>query len=216
MENLHRKISENNLWYRNWHTRDSYVLIHWLTFILIILLTWNSLDEKIYNGLNEISGQRVVFSLTTNQTIISLDPKIKTVKVGETFEVNIILNTKNEPIDGVDIYSLHYDPSILKVVDAIPNQNGTQIKPGTILPNSAANIVNESAGTIKLAQVSLGGESFNGVGTLATINFKAVGTGISLLKFDFDRGSTIDTNAAHKGRDRLANAVDAIYTVNAN
>ncbi len=113
----------------------------------------------------------------------------------------------------MDIYGLHYDPSILKVIDDVSEKKGVQILPGQIIPNSAVNIVDETTGTIKLGQLSEGGSSFTGKGVLATIHFKALSAGTSYLKFDFNRGSTVDTNAAHRGKDKLSSVVDAIYTV---
>ncbi len=213
MDQIHQQISESVPWYKNWHERESHWLIHWLMLILVAVLAWFSVNGQIYKWAYQISNQEVRVTTITDQAILSLSPKTDTVKLGETFAVKIILNTDHGQIDGVDIYGLHYDPSILKVIDDLPKQNGTQIEPGTIIPYTAANIVDENTGTIKLGQVSAGGTSFNGTGTLATVHFKAIGVGNSYLKFDFRRGSTVDTNAAHHGRDKLTSVVDAIYTV---
>ncbi|TSC70577.1 MAG: Uncharacterized protein CEO12_298 [Parcubacteria group bacterium Gr01-1014_46] len=213
MDYIHNKISENVNWYRKWHDMDGPDLIHWLLFILVAVLAWSSINGQVYLWLNEISEQEIVVKLPNSNATLSLDPQTSTVRVGDVFTVNVILNTNEGSVDGVDIYGLHYDPSILEVIDDISKQKGVQIEPGKILPNNAVNSVNPSTGTIKLGQLSYGGEKFTGRGTLATIHFKAVGVGSSFLKFDFEKGSTIDTNAAYKGRDKLAKVVDAIYTV---
>ena len=81
------------------------------------------------------------------------------------------------------------------------------------MSSTAINIVEEGSGTIKFGKLSAGGATFIGTGVLATIHFKAISSGSSYLKFDFKRGVTTDTNAAHKGKDQLARVVDAIYTV---
>ncbi|KND48703.1 MAG: hypothetical protein AB198_00070 [Parcubacteria bacterium C7867-003] len=213
MDYIHNKISEKINWYKKWHTMDSPDIVHWLLFILVVVFAWSSISGQVYLWLNEITEQEISIRLPNTNSTLSLDPQTNTVKKGETFAVNIILNTNDGSIDGVDIYGLHYDPTILEVVDDLPKQKGIQIESGKILPNNAVNSVDPSTGTIKLGQLSYGGENFKGRGVLATVHFKAVGIGSSFLKFDFSTGSTVDTNAAYKGKDKLGKVVDAIYTV---
>lgn len=213
MDNIHNKISEKYSWYKRWHEMDAPDLIHWLLFILVLALAWSSINGQIYIWLNQISEQEIVVHLPNTKATLSLDPQTKSIKIGETFSVNVILNTNEGSIDGVDLYGLHYDPSILEVIDSSSKQSGIQIEPGKILPNNAVNRVDPKTGTVKLGQLASGGEKFSGKGVLATIHFKAVGAGSSFLKFDFTRGSTIDTNTAYKGKDKLGKVVDAIYTV---
>lgn len=170
----------------------------WLFLVAVVLIGGVSLWTEI----NDREG-----------ATLSLDPQTKTITLGETFKVDMILDTADGPIDGVDIYALNYDPAILEVVDDIPNQQGTQILPGTIIPTNAANIVEESIGMIKFSQINFGGTTFIGKGILATIHFKAIRTGAPYLKFDFSKGSTVDTNAAYAGKDQLARVIDANYIV---
>jgi hypothetical protein len=148
-----------------------------------------------------------------NATILSLDPQNKTVKLGDLFAVDVILDTANSPIDGVDIFALHYNPSVIQIIDDISGQEGIQIQAGAILPINAANITDQSAGTIKFSQVAAGGTNFSGKGILATIHFKAVKEGTSDLTFDFNPGSTTDTNAAYQGQDQLNQVKNAAYTI---
>lgn len=171
---------------------------HWLFLAAVVLIGGVSLWTEIRNR---------------EAATLYLNPQTKTVALGEQFKVDIILDTANGPIDGVDVYALHYDPSILEVVDDIPDQQGTQIQPGTIIPANAANIVEESTGMIKFSQITFGGTNFTGKGILATIHFKAVRAGTAYLKFDFSKGSTTDTNAAYGGKDQLARVIDAIYII---
>jgi hypothetical protein len=151
--------------------------------------------------------------LSKPNTQLILEPQTQTVKVGEVIEANIILDTGNEKIDGVDIYALHYDPSLLRVVDDVPTQSGVQIQPGEVLTLKAANIVDPKAGSIKFSQLASGGSSFQGRGVLATVHFMTLAPGTAYLKFDFVPGKTVDSNAAYNGKDRLAKVVDAIYTI---
>ena len=111
------------------------------------------------------------------------------------------------------MFVLHYDPLVIQVVDDIPEQEGIQIQAGSILSINAANIVDQSAGTIKFSQVATGGTNFSGRGILATIHFKAVKMGVSNLKFDFKPGSTTDTNVAYQGQDQLIQVENAVYSI---
>ncbi len=215
MDNPQDNTSPNHSWYTKWHMMDSHQIIHWLTFVLVLVLAWFAVNQRITDFSTETDLLQVTVNTPNTTATLSLSPNTREAVVGETFAVDIILDTHSGSIDGVDIYGLHYDPSILKVVDDLPNKSGVQILPGTIIPNSAVNTVDEATGTIKLGQLSEGGKSFTGRGVLATIHFKALTPGSSYLKFDFNKGSTIDTNAAHRGKDKLSNVVDAIYTVRA-
>ena len=145
--------------------------------------------------------------------ILLLDPNNETAKLNSLFAIDIVLDTANQPIDGVDVFVLHYDPLVIQVVDDIPEQEGIQIQAGSILSINAANIVDQSAGTIKFSQVATGGTNFSGRGILATIHFKAVKMGVSNLKFDFKPGSTTDTNVAYQGHDQLIQVENAVYSI---
>jgi hypothetical protein len=215
MEDLHNKLAEKSDWYRGWHEHKAinHKLIHWLIFGAVVVLVSVALLTQMSNWRNSASDSGVTVSLPKPEAELVLDPQTKTVSVGETFDVNIVLDTAFKPIDGVDLYALHFDPSILNVVDSVTTQTGVQIKPGTIMSVNAINRVDQAAGSIVFSQVAEGGTNFTGKGTLATITFRAVGAGSSFLKFDFNRGSTVDTNAAHKGKDQLDRVVDAIYSV---
>jgi hypothetical protein len=188
--------------------------IYWVIFLVILGLFVVLIFEDINNWKAENDQTTLTVTVPKILTsVISLDPQTKTVSLGDTFAANIVLDTGGGQIDGVDIYALHYDPTILSVIDDLPNQKGTQIQPGNVFPYNAANIVDSSTGTIKFSQVAAGGTTYTGKGTVATIHFKAIGAGTTYLKFDFNKGSTVQTNAAHRGKNDLTNVVDAIYSV---
>lgn len=202
-------------WYQEWHDTDHHKTVHWMIFISIAVLCGVLLLTQINNWVSTASDLNRVIHLPTATATLSIEPTTKSIQLGQTFSADIILDTKAGPVDGVDLYALHYDPTILTIIDDEPSKAGIQIKPGVIIPYNAANTVDKTTGTIKFGQLSAGGTSFTGRGTLATIHFKATGVGTSYLKFDFHKGSTVDTNAAYRGKDQLANVVDAIYTVTA-
>jgi hypothetical protein len=191
-------------------------LVYWGIFLIFIAIIAAVLYAKIGDWALSLSDTGLNVKLSQpSTTILALDPQTATVTVGDTLKADVILDTGNENIDGVDIYALHFDPSLLKVLDDEPKQSGIQIKPGDILTLNAANIVDQTSGTIKFGQVAVGGTSYHGKGVLATIHFKAMASGTAYLRFDFRPGNTIDSNAAYKGKDRLAKVVDAIYTIQA-
>lgn len=199
-------------WYKRWHDNDHHAYIHWIVLILVLALVWVAVSFRIQDWVS-LSDQGVSVHLAKRRATITLNPQTRDVKVGDTFSVDIVLDTAAEPVDGVDIYSLHYDPTLLQVIDDNSSISGVQIMPGKIMELNAANLVSPSTGTIKFSQLSQGGTNFIGKGNLATIHFKALGTGTAYLKFDFTERSTVDTNAAFKGRDQLGKVVDGIYTI---
>jgi hypothetical protein len=216
MQELHNQLSEKSPLYKSWHEYDSHKLIHWIVFIGIAVAVWAFFLAEGSDFINTSGEQGLTVQLPKPSSVLSLNPQTKTLKVGDTFTSDISLDTAGLPIDGVDIYALHYDPTILKVVDDDSVKTGTQIKPGKILGNNTVNTVDEKTGTIKFGQAVAGGTTFKGKGVLASIHFKAIGKGSSYLKFDFNPGSTVDTNVAHRGKDQLFKVVDAIYVVSAN
>lgn len=200
-------------WYQRWHESDHRELTHWLIFLVIVVVAGLLLWKQIFNFIISLNQPGIQVSLTSPATQLSLDPQSKTVIVGDTFPVNIDLDTGGNKVDGVDVYALHFDPSLLQVVDDNPSKAGVQVQPGQILDVNAANIVDNKAGTIKLSQITPGGTSFQGTGVVATIHFKAVSSGTAYLKFDFTPGSTTDSNAAYKGKDQLSKVVDGIFII---
>jgi hypothetical protein len=202
-----------NSWLKKWHGNNRHAVVHWAIFLLIAVVAWFFLSNKIQDWikLNE-TGVSVTLA-KPQQAQLTLSPQTRTVKSGDTFSVDIILDTANRPIDGVDIYSLHYDPTLLQVLDDVSNKTGVQILPGKIMEVNAANIVSSTTGTIKFSQIATGGTNFVGSGVLATMHFKALATGTAYLNFDFVKSSTVDTNAAYKGKDQLGRVVDGIYVI---
>lgn len=146
---------------------------------------------------------------------LSLSPASISSGNGEVFTVNIIINTSSSPIDGVDILSLRFNPSILQVVDDNPSISGVQITPGSLLPVTALNSVDNTDGTIQFSAVTSEGKTYSGSGTLATIHFRPISGGTSSVKFDFTLGSTVDTNVAYQGVDQLSSITNGSYSIDA-
>jgi hypothetical protein len=125
---------------------------------------------------------------------LDLAPSETVVKKGEVIAVDIILDTEGANIDGVDLYSLNYDPEIFTAVSIIP---------GTLMPYTIYSDIEED-GNIKFSQITSVGTTFSGSGTFATVFFLAKTEGSSDLELDFVPGSTLDTNVAAEGGDVLS------------
>jgi hypothetical protein len=158
------------------------------------------------------------FSHFAGASTLAISPASKTVEVGETLDVEVILDTKGEGIDAVDLFALRYDAKVLEVIDANPAVSGVQISPGSILPLTIVNTVDTTAGSIVFSQAVMGGTSYNGKGKLASVSFRAKAKGTAKVAFDFRSGSTTDTNVAARGaddqgRDSLTSVSNASFTV---
>jgi len=151
---------------------------------------------------------------------LSLSPGSLMVNVGQTFNVNILLDTAGQAVDGVDIFYLHYNPQILEVQDADAATAGVQIKTGSIFPSYLGNTVDPTTGKISISGIVTPGSTtgYSGSGIFATVNFKALAAATSTsVYFDFTPGLTTDTNIAehaNPGHDILAAVNNGSYTIN--
>jgi hypothetical protein len=147
---------------------------------------------------------------------LAVSPTGSTVTVGGTSTVNIMLDTAGQAVYGVDVYSLHFNPAILQVVDVDSGTAGVQIAPGALMASTQYNLVNNSTGIIQFSQTpSTGSANYTGSGVLATITFQAIAVGTSNLTFDFTSGSTTDCNVAGLYSDLLTGVTNGSYTANA-
>jgi hypothetical protein len=151
----------------------------------------------------------------TRAATLALSPAAQTVSVGNTFTVSILLDTTGQSIYGVDIYSLRYDPTALEAQDANSTAAGVQIQAGTLMTDVQYNTVNSVAGAIQFSQTAATtGGNYSGIGTLATVTFKALKSGPTNVTFDFTPGSTTDTNVAVLYTDVLTAVTNGSYTLN--
>ena len=142
---------------------------------------------------------------------LSLSPSSGSFNVGDIISAQIILDTQGQPADGVDIRYLNYNPALLEAQDEDATQVGVQIAPGGLMPSTAANNVDASAGKIAFSQITSGNATFAGSGVLATVRFKAVAAGVANTAFDSVPGNTSDTNVASGGVDILTSALGGSY-----
>jgi len=102
---------------------------------------------------------------------LKLEPSFWVVPQGEIFTVDMRLDPKAQPFQGVAAY-LDFDPAELEVVDALGNP-ATEITPGGELTTIIANTVDNTAGTIAFSAGVLGGATPAEEFSVATIRFKA-------------------------------------------
>ena len=154
------------------------------------------------------------FAHAASAATLSVSPSAKTVNVGDTFTVDVLLDTQGQPIDGVDIKSLNYNPYYMQLVDADAATDGTQIAAGTLMPSTLANSADTVNGKVVFSQITNAGTNYTGSGKLATLTFKAITAGPSNLTFDFVQGATTDSNVASQGNDILSSVTNGQYIIN--
>jgi hypothetical protein len=96
-----------------------------------------------------------------------LTPDTGTLNVGDTFDMQVLMDTGGHAADSVNMIVL-YDSGVLAVQDTEPLTAGTQISAGSIFPHIITNTAQSSLGEIRY---SADGNAFSGSGTLASITF---------------------------------------------
>ncbi|KKR81265.1 MAG: hypothetical protein UU73_C0003G0171 [Candidatus Daviesbacteria bacterium GW2011_GWA1_41_61] len=142
---------------------------------------------------------------------LSLSPASGTFNQGCTFSVEIKVDTGGNQTDGTDAI-LFYDPTRFTATD---------IRNGTVYQSYPQSNIFDSEGKIAIAGVASVSLPFQGVGTLATIDFKVTDTaptGVSQIKFDFDpndKEKTSDSNIVDRATtsDILSKVSSGSYTV---
>ena len=166
-------------------------------------------------GIIAIFSVIILGARAAEASMLSLSPASGSYAVGQTITVSVLLDTEGAAVDGVDIKDLHYDPAILSVQDENAGVAGVEIAPGALMPQTLANSVDTSAGTVSFSQVANGGTTYASAGpqTLATIRFNVLAAGTSTLSFDALPGNTADTNVSSGGSDILSSASGASFTL---
>src|SRR5437588_2643269 len=83
----------------------------------------------------------IVLPQYASAATLALSPSSGSSVQGTTFTVSILLDTTGQPTYGVDIFSLHFNPAVLQVVDSDSVTAGVQIAPGTLMTNNQYNTV---------------------------------------------------------------------------
>ncbi len=141
---------------------------------------------------------------------LSLSPSTKTVGIGETFSIDVLVNTNSQNVVAVGAY-LTYDATKLQVIDIDTSKS--------ILTMEAEKIFDSNAGKIKISRTKPTPGINTANGNVATINFKALSPA-SPTKVDFiidgigisgtDSDILLDDG---KGTDILSSVKNGSYTI---
>jgi hypothetical protein len=119
-----------------------------------------------------------------NQAKFSLAPPDLLPRVGETFSVNITLDTDGADVKNADAV-LTFDPAKLSVVALTPGQ----------LFDSYPTKSFDAAGNIKLSgAMTVATASYSGVGKFGSISLKGISAGTTTVAFTCTPGVTTDSN----------------------
>ena len=164
------------------------ILVLIIAFIVLILV-W----PELFSSCKEIPSN----------VNLSLEPDNADVQVNEEITADIMIDTDNKEISGVDIV-IQYDVQVLELVGEIDSTDSVF----SIWPMKLA-----SQGSITFSALVMPGQSFSGLGKIASLKFKALKPGETDVYFVFEPGSTQDTNAAFEGQDLLDRVVNAVYNI---
>ena len=158
----------------------------------------------IAKSTNSAQNKNIIVKKTQNPIKISLLSKDKIIETNSVFEVEIILDTSKNQINGADVV-LIFDPQILQVIDADNNKPNIQISAGNIFekPMLLMNHADNSKGIISLSIGTL--SPFSGKGAYGAVQFKALKP-VS-TKIDFDQTKTkvaiLDETTSYTGKQNL-------------
>jgi hypothetical protein len=133
---------------------------------------------------------------------LSFSPASGSVIAGDTFDIEVVLETGGAKTDGVDLL-ISYDDLKLETKNAVLGD----------LYDNKINVDVSQPGKIVLQAVSDAGSSFAGTGTLAVISFRAVAGGLAPVSFEMEAGSYLDCNVNYEGKDILTSVSNGAYTV---
>ena len=143
---------------------------------------------------------------------LSLSPSQSSVKVGGTFDVNLLLDTQGAPVESVDVYYLNFNPAVLAVVDADPSEEGVQIAAGNLFSDTLENSADNVNGHLAFSQITTAVEGYSGQGTLATITFQALTKGTAGVSFNINEANG-GSNVLSGGAGVLNSVINGQYEI---
>lgn len=148
-------------------------------------------------------GLVFVFATNTLAATLMLSPETGNFAIGDEFDVNIMLDTVGEEVNGVDV-TINYDSTMLDVVT---------LTEGTLFGNYP--IKSASAGVVTFTGIITTGSptGYTGQGVFGTVKFKVKQTGTAQVTFDFTQGAIADSNVVSKtsGQDLLTAVTNGSY-----
>lgn len=141
---------------------------------------------------------------------LALSPASGTIRVGESVTADVVL-TSATALSAVDVV-VGFDPELMSVTDANSDAAGTQIETTRVFEQYPLNEVVDG-------QIMLGAGSLQAVpaGThvIARVSFTATRAGTANVTFDFENGSTTDSDVFTDigTEDALARVTGATFTI---
>ena len=118
---------------------------------------------------------------------LKFEPSSIEAQANQNFSAKIIIDTAGQSVGGAGA-KLIYNPTLIAIVS---------IEPGTPFSDyPTINFDNRSGRAVISGIVPSPDQLFSGKGTFAVVNFQTISSGITEVSFDFEPGSTTDSNIA--------------------
>lgn len=185
---------------RKWITPRNIFIVLGIIVVLELLLSLRSIVKPSSTSTTSTPSTGGILNLPTtkesNKGAIFLTSDKKEVKFGDTVAILVQLSAP-QLTTGVDVVA-RFDPTLLSAIDG-------DIHQGTIFSLYPLLRV-EPTGVVRISGIATPGSAgFSGKDIFATVNFKALKTGVAKLTLDFTPGQTADSNivGAESGKDLL-------------
>jgi hypothetical protein len=153
---------------------------------------------------------------STQAASFSVSPSSGSYEVGNSFTVQILINTENEDTHGAAVRHLNYNPALLSVVDVQSSAAGVQISSGDLYPRTQVNNVDTTAGQIEFVQLTDTDGVYNSGNEsklFATVIFNVLAAGTANVTFDHELNNTHDSNIVYGGADLLTSVTNGSYSL---
>lgn len=174
-----------------WKKRLPILLVAALIIIVLLEAGWFLNTFFTQKQTTQKQAEAEISNLSTPQLVATTAKK--SFSIGEEVPITIKVVTGGNPTDSVDIL-VKYDPTLLEA----SGPNFVEI--GRIYPEYPVANFDNTRGVVQVSGTNLSGEqSFSGIGTFATLNFKAKKAGPATIALDFQANSTSDSNLVLAG-----------------
>lgn len=134
------------------------------------------------------------FILTSTSTVsaqssgrLEFSPNLLKGQVDDTLSTEILLDTGGVNALGADT-RIYYDPQVIEV---------TKVEAGSIFGDYPLTAYDNAQGLISISGIAVSNDRlFNGKGVFATVYWHSLASGQSIAYFEFEEGSTKDSNIA--------------------
>lgn len=141
------------------------------------------------------------------KAILMVSPANGSFTVGDIVPIDVLLDTKGVSVSQVD-FKLKYDPEYLQVQDSDSVRPGLQIKDGDLFEVLlSTSPVDANNGVIQYSKIALTDSKYYQTSTqpgkVATINFKAIKSGDTTIKFDTAKVGATEPTKVYRSSDEL-------------